>query len=300
MGRGRSGTGHPLPPGASSPLPAATRGWLALIIVLASSCPVALQAQEECVAAHADSQLLRMRGTLLDARQKLLVCAQSDCPKLISKDCTVWLTEVEASLSSVVFAVTDERGADLVDVEITANGRPLTERADGRATTLDPGAYEFRFRATGFTPLTLSVPIRASEKNRILRVSLTPVPPLAAPAVALEPTDESGGVSALTYVFGGVGLAGFAAFAGFGVAGLSKYASLERQCSPDCSPGDVAAGKRLYVLADVGLGVGIAGVAAAAISYFMQSSPREPAQVQARLEPALLDRGAYLSFTGRY
>lgn len=265
----------------------------AALLAIACLSAAPLRAQEACVSAHADAQLLRMRGTLLDAREKLLTCAQSECPKLISKDCTVWLGEVEASLGSVVFAVTDERGHDLVEVAIRGNGQALARRADGRAITLDPGTYEFRFDASGFAPENLSVTVRTSEKNRIVRVQLQ----RPAPAAAHGPVDEAGGVPALSYVFGAVGLAGFGAFAGFGLAGKHEYNSLKDSCAPTCSRDERAGGKRLYVLANVGLGLGIAGTVAAVASYFLL---REPARSGVGLQAGLLERGAYLGYSGRY
>jgi hypothetical protein len=67
-------------------------------------------------------------------------------------------------------------------------------------------------------------------------------------------------------VLGGVGVAGLGVFAGFGLAGKSSQDDLEKTCSPRCSPDDGKSVKTKYLLADIGLGVGVLSLAAA--TYF--------------------------------
>ena len=282
-----------------------------------------------CVAAHGEAQRLRLGGELLAAREQLLVCAQRECPAVVANDCALWLPEVESNLSSVVLAVEGGEGRDLVDVRVFANDRLLTEHTDGRAMPLDPGSYHFRFEAAGYRPLTLAASMRQAEKNRIVRARLVPEATLsprgsnvqssaasadaaAAPAPA-ESTQSS--VPVLTYVFGGVALAGFGAFTYFAVSGQNELDRLEETCGHDCTPAQVADGKRSWLIADVALGVGIASAATAVILLLTDGDDAAPpaAEAQARggtaparrggasfLQPALLPRGVALQWTLRH
>ena len=290
-----------------------------LVLLCAWTCAGARTAHAEspeaaaCVSAHVEGQRLRQAGSLLAARAALLRCAQRECPELVANDCGQWLPEVEADLSSVVLAVDGGEGRDLVDVRVFANGKLLTERADGRALALDPGAYRFRFEAPGFQSLTLAASIRQAEKNRIVRARLEPAldgdqggtPASVADDSAPGPAASGGrSVPVLTYVFGGVSLASFGAFAYFAIDGKNEYERLDQTCAKNgmkCSNAQVADGKRAYVIADVALGVGIASAATAAILFFTAGDDDPPAaQDSATLEPVVSARGAALRLTYRH
>jgi hypothetical protein len=234
-----------------------------------------------CVSAHADAQLLRMHGALVEARGKLLACAQTDCPKPVAADCTAWLGEVEDSLSSVVFAVSDDAGNDLTDVSIRANGKPLADHADGRALTIDPGTYAFRFEASGYLPVDQSNSIRQSEKNRNVRVHMTRAnpPPSAAkrtppytpaPLEIDTPATRSPAIPLASYILAGTTLLGLGAYAYFGLSGLAKEHKYQRLSHPNDCGSLCSDGKRDYVLADIGLGVGVAS-AVGAVTVFLLS-----------------------------
>jgi hypothetical protein len=144
--------------------------------------PQAPQEQkQQCLAAYADAQELRQAGELLAARERLLVCTKTGCPALTLKDCAGWLTEVDNSLSSAVFAVSDASGHDITDARVTTSGRTVSERTDGRAVMLDPGPHTFTIEAEGYESAESSVSLRESEKNRILRIQLNAAPSPVAP-----------------------------------------------------------------------------------------------------------------------
>jgi hypothetical protein len=178
----------------------------------------------------------------------------------VRNDCKGWLSEVEASLPTLVFAVSDASGRDLVDVRISADGKLLDERADGRSLTLNPGLYTLRFEAEGYVTQEQQVLVREAEKQRIIRVTLQPVGASlarasapSATAAADQGTDPRRRRLLLTsYVMGGAAVAGLAIGIGFGVSGKNKYDELKADnCEPDCPPGEVESGKRRYVVADV-------------------------------------------------
>jgi hypothetical protein len=80
----------------------------------------------------------------------------------------------------------------------------------------------------------------------------------------------------LAWVAGGVGLAGLATFGVFGVLSKSKYDELEEACASNhCPPerrDDIENGKRFQTIANVGLGVGIAGAVTGA-ALFLFTTP---------------------------
>jgi hypothetical protein len=234
---------------------------------------------EACLGAHERAQLERMHGRYVEAHAELLQCAQAACPAGVRSDCKGWLSEVEAGLPSIVFAVSDSAGRDLIDVRISAGAQLLTERADGRSLTLNPGLYQLRFEATGYVTREQEVLVREAEKQRIVRVQLdaeaAAPAPLAAPqrAKVNEPSPYSATSRRLllsSYVLGGAALASLAVGIGFGVSGHDKLKELEDQnCSPDCSPSEVDAGKKRYVIADVAFAMAGAFGVSAAVTFIL-------------------------------
>jgi hypothetical protein len=256
--------------------------------------------------------MLRKHGQLLAAHEKLMLCAQEGCPGLVANDCATWMGEVEASLSSVVFAVSDEAGQDVIETRVLANGKPISEKADGRAISIDPGTYTFRFEAPPRVPVEETVSIRQGEKNRIVRVQFGPLAAdkpgqMALPDFTQAPESpdagKSNGIPTGTWVLGGVALASAAAFTTFAILGHSKYNDAKRcRADEDCANLDslIDGGKRDYVVADIALGVAAASAVAAVIVYVVDhgSSPKRPA-TPLSLEPDFAAKGAVLRFTGR-
>lgn len=116
------------------------------------------------------------------------------------------------------------------------------------------------------------------ELNPVKPVEAKPPPPpavVAPPPVPAGPSSSSSPLRTWSYVAGGVGAAGFITFAVFGAMTASKYSSLQKACPQNhCGPeqqSDIDAGKTYQTVANVGLGVGIAGVAAGVTLFFLSS-----------------------------
>ncbi|MEY4579724.1 MAG: hypothetical protein RL701_4427 [Pseudomonadota bacterium] len=265
-----------------------------------------------CVSAHADAQVFRNRGAFVSAHERLLLCARSSCPKPIADDCATWLGALEDSLASIVLAVSDEQGRDLIDVRVTANGVKLTDQADGRAISMDPGLYTLRFSAEWHAPAELSIAIRQSEKNRIVRVQLRTRSEL--PAVTVTEHDEPAATSPAptpttphtastipiaTYVLGATTLIGAGMYAYFGLTGLEKEHKV-RDLPADAPCGSLCGeGKRAYVLADIGLGIAVAS-AAGAIATFVLLRETDPSSARVGILPLTTQRGVLLHWSGSF
>jgi hypothetical protein len=81
------------------------------------------------------------------------------------------------------------------------------------------------------------------------------------------------------YVAGGVGVAGVATFAIFGLMNNSKHNKLQDQCKNNVCPPDLQsdadAGKRDQTIANIGLVVGVAGLATGTVLYLMSGKNKE-------------------------
>jgi hypothetical protein len=123
----------------------------AAFAALAASCFLASGAladeKQVCSDAYSKAQTFRDAHKLTAAREQLRVCARSECPGFIAKDCAGWLKEVEPRIPSVVFIAKGAGGADLIDVKVSMDGTPLVTKLDGLAIDVDPGAHDFVFEA---------------------------------------------------------------------------------------------------------------------------------------------------------
>ncbi|WP_437301058.1 hypothetical protein [Sorangium sp. So ce426] len=236
--------------------------------------------KQACADAYERAQGLRRDGRLIEARAALVVCSQPTCPAAAVADCGPWLTEVERSLPSVVVAARDAHGRERLDVRVLVDGRPLAAALDGKALPVDPGPHTFRFEPATGPAVEERVLIREGEKNRPLTVTLG-APPAGAPASpaplaprAAPPAEPS--VPGLVWASGAVGVAGLAVFAVAGALSLSAEADLRATCAPRCAEGDVRAIRVQHAIADVGLGVGVVALGAAAWLYMTRPAAAQP------------------------
>ena len=82
------------------------------------------------------------------------------------------------------------------------------------------------------------------------------------------------------YVAGGVGVAGLATFGVFGLLSNSTYSDLRNTCPQGCLPAhksEIDSGVIQQTVANVGLGVGIVGLAAGVTMFFISMPPSTPA-----------------------
>lgn len=270
------------------------QSWLALVAARASRCghrrtrrpPLPLSATlllacallqvggsaqadaEHCLEAHEKAQVQRLESHYVEARELLLTCAQRDCPRLVNSDCSSWLAELDASMPTVVFAVSDDAGRDLLDARVLVNGRLLAHHIDGRALALNPGVYTVRFEADGYAPDELSLSVRDGEKSRLVRGTLRSLASVAsvatpspdgegAPAVksSSPPQDDSRArrLRIAGYTLAGASVASFTLTLGAGLRGHAMLA----QCEQDgCSQSHADRGEALYRTVNVSAIVG--------------------------------------------
>ncbi len=228
--------------------------------------------KQVCSAAYQEAQSARKAGRLRAASENALVCAQSGCPDFVKVDCAAWLTEIDASLPTVVFDARDTAGKETTEVRISIDGAILRERLDGKGVAFDPGEHAFRYELQGAPSIEERVLIREAEKNRRISISFTrPVAP-APPAPIVDRSERTtGGAPTAAYVLAGTGVVAFGLFATFGILGRTERSDLEDTCHTACNPKLVSPIRAKLIAADVSLGVGV--ITAGIATYLFISAP---------------------------
>jgi hypothetical protein len=274
-------------------------GLVSALIVL-GALPVvhpALAAEptkQECVDANDAAQDLRRAGKLIEAREKLLLCASASCPGPVREDCAPRLAETDKATPTLVFEARDADGLEVKAVRVTMDGTWLTATLDGAPLTINPGKHTFTFEADGFDRVEQSLLVREGVKGTREQVMLRAVgkgqptpavgaaPPPAATETAQPPvstTESSTGTSSgfpkrtAAYVALGVGGVGVVAGSVFGALALGKKSSLDGACTnhacPPSEQSDIDGMHTNAVVSNIALGVGIVGLGTGGVLWFL-------------------------------
>ncbi len=276
---------------------------LAASLSLAASLPAQAQTDEDklrCVDAYEQSQRDRRDGRLLEARRQLLVCSQEVCPEVVSNDCATWLGEVERSVPSVVVSARSPAGDDLIQARVSIDEALVSSALDGKAVELDPGQHRLQIEVEGYLPYDRTLVVAEGEKHRSIIVTLERPPgtePVEPPPQPDEPSARPS--PAVPVVLGVVGTAGFVGLTYFGATARSAERDLD-SCHPNCPQVDVDNTKQRYLMANVSLGVGVAG-AAGTVIWLLATRPRGPATTRRpRVELVVGQSGAGATVRGRF
>jgi hypothetical protein len=235
----------------------------ALLLAVLLGAPAA-RADATCITAYEQTQTLRKDGKPLASKVQAAICSRESCPALLTKDCTKWLTELEADIPTVVLDPRTPAGALRTDVHVKLDGAPLNEKIDGKPVPLEPGSHTFVFEVEGAAPVERALVLKAGEKNRKVTVTLA----AAAPGEGAKSADRP--VPIGVWIFGGATVVALATSAVFAIDGLGKKSDLDK-CKPRCAASDVDAMSSSFTLADVALGAG--GMAGAAAVYLFLTRP---------------------------
>lgn len=208
------------------------RSGLLVAIAAALTAPSASGAdkapitKDQCIDANLQAQDLRRDGKFSAARDELQACSDPACPGVLRDNCVQRLAELERAQPTIVFDARDGDGHDLVDVHVTMDGLPLTDKLDGKALRVDPGAHSFQFTVAGNPVVMENLVIKEGEKDRVERVVIGPPPKSSASAATAshpgggpEDREEARGPGWTTEQKVGVGLAG-AGVVGLGVGAV--------------------------------------------------------------------------------
>lgn len=199
------------------------------------------------------------------------------------------LTLLEGKVGKVIVQI-EERGA-----EVTVNGTRVAPDKLGTAIAVDPGTvtiaakhidgrtvFQERAVAAGktekvelvFAPLNGPEKLKKDESNIVDKG-------LPKDTDTTTPASKGGGVRIAGGVVLGLGVAGMALFGITGSMAKSRFATLETECGgarcTDPKYGDVIdSGKTLTTVANVGLGVGAAGIVVGSLMVIL-GGPSKPA-----------------------
>jgi hypothetical protein len=249
---------------------------LALVAVVAGiAAPSVAGASEPttaaCYDAHEAGQVARKRDEIHKARASFAACGQSACPPIVQRDCVAWAAELAELQPSVVLAVVRGDGSDVLGASVSIDGSPV--EADGRGVELDPGEHHVRVERADGAPFEQSFAVREGDHARRLEIVL-PDP---------TPSRGLGKPPLVSYVLGGVALVSAASFGTFAWLGKSRENELTDACGNRCGDEEVASVRRSYLAADISLGVTVAALGAAVITWLIAPrAPERPARSAAR------------------
>ncbi len=266
--------------------------WPPLIVasalLVASGSARGDESSKVCARSFEESQYLQKDGKLLDARLKALACGASTCPAFIREACQKILADIDSAQPTVVLAVHDAAGADLVDVRVDLDGHPFLPRVGAQAVPVDPGDHTFRFFHADDPPVEEHALIRVSEKNRIVRVAFSAStrsePVVATPPPAVQPT-SFWAAAWPSVVVGALGLGAVGASVGVGVDAKNDADNLRATCAPRCTTSAVNDVNSRLLVSDVLLGAGVVVVGVATVLFFVRHGSHESKPAAWRLVP---------------
>lgn len=198
------------------------------------------------------------------------------------------IRELEPRLLWLLVEVSPEAAA--VGVEVLLDGKALGRASWGVALPVDPGEHRLEARAPGVAPWTTSLRVGPAPERRSITVppllpsapaaSSAPLAPAASsalpPATPLAPASPPRSLT-VPLVVGGLGAASVLVGGYFGVNALLLQQKANRTCPERACASDEAIGQsrdaiRSAWFANAGIGLGLAGLAAA---YLLRPTPQE-------------------------
>ena len=215
--------------------------------------------------------------------------------------------EIEAAKAKIALLTVTVSGAS-AGATVTVGGRKLTPSEVGQAIAVQPGDVDVVLQAAEGND-TEKVKLSAGGAATVTlspSAAVKAPPPAPPPPRSAPPKDEGSSYRGpdrlmLAIIAGGVGVLGFIGFGTFGLLSNARFERLETACDNDdfCDPAleDQADKGRAYqIAANVGLVVGIVGVAAGAGLFMWDFFDPEAEQTALRLTIGPTGAGLHASF----
>lgn len=249
---------------------------------------------KQCLDAYSGGQRARKNGAFVEARRLFEFCGGNTCPTALHGDCQQWLRQVEQATPTSVFQVTSPDGRELDKVSIQVSGGELVWLT-GQALEFEPGEHQLTFTSDGYRTETRSLTFLEGEKQVMRRIVLQPLEPVTAagapngapvaseknvgadqaPATSESMSNEGSGTLVPVWLGLGVGAVGIGGFAYFGSSARSQDEAIGK-CTPNCSTAQVRELEQTYLLANISLGVGAAGIVGALLWLLLDDDEEAP------------------------
>ncbi len=252
--------------------------------------------KDVCLGAASKGQRLRDAHQLLEAREQFRVCGAAQCPAAVQSDCATWLVDVESGLPSVVVTARDRTGADVVDVQVSVDGKPLLQKLNGLSIPMDAGPHTFRFEWPGVGSQERLVLVREGEKHQLVAVTFD----ASAPAVGgsgeadVAKSAVSGTAKTVGWVMGGAGVVALGVGVVAGLIAVVNKGGAHCDSSGVCDPGTVTGIKSAALLSDIGWVSGAVLLAGGASLILFAPSPAHGQTATIRIAPVVTPSGGAL------
>jgi hypothetical protein len=174
---------------------------------------------------------------------------------------------------------------------LQVNGEEVHPAQWGEATPVLPGPTKVVVKPAGGTTIEKTVTVTAGQRLDLpidatapgggdSGGAVTTEQPKTGPEAPSQPMD----LRTWAYVAGGVGVAGLVTFGVFGAMSRSKYDDLKDSCGGRCPPSrqdDIDSGKRSQTIANIGLVVGVVGVATGVTLFVLSGKKKQTTEVVA-------------------
>jgi hypothetical protein len=202
---------------------------------------------------------LELRGTFHDAAR----ASETDPKYVKTRDAAAVESGLLALRVGQLLVVLEGTVADRAAVEL--DGRPLAREGIAEPIPRLPGRARLVATAPGAPPVERALVVEAG-KTHVVALRIEPPAPASAAPVAPEPTAATIELGTLGLVVAGIGAAGMVLFGATAIAAEHDFSTLEEICGgARCTDPDLAdvvdRGRTLETISNVGLGVGIAGLA---------------------------------------
>lgn len=210
-------------------------GVLTFVAVFTMANRAAGEEVNGCADTYELTQSEKMAGHLVNARRNARLC-MGRCPARLARDCDAWEKNLAAEIPAFVVHAHDSNGLPVaVDVEVDGKPASVTELGTIEA---DPGPHALVLSHSG-SRVEVHVDLTAGVRTQVVDVQIdearTTPPPLSGAFASTQRDADQPSVSPWRWVFGGLGIASFAAGAAISISGEVLDVQLQNSCKPTCT-----------------------------------------------------------------
>lgn len=187
------------------------------------------------------------------------------------------------------------------ELAMRLDGEALDPSTLGASWVLEPGSHRLEASGRGVEPILRTIAIEPGETKTVSLSFTSSGEPEREQRLGSEGAQANRArLRTLGFVAGGVGVAGVAVWTIFGLQAKGTYDELESDCPEGCSDGAhrerIESGKSAQTIANVGLVLGAAGLAASGALLYLGFSDDESERASLSLAPG----SASLRYEGRF